>query len=225
MSPAARLVVLISGNGSNLLALIDAIARGVLHARIVSVISNNPQAPGLAHARSAAIPVQIIDHRNYAERTHFDAALADAVTPLAADLVVLAGFMRILTPTFIGAFTGRVINIHPSLLPRHPGLDTHQKVLDNGERETGATVHFVSAELDSGPAIVHAVSAVNTDDTASSLAMRVKLLEHKILPLAVEWCCTGRVVLRDDCAFLDDSPLPPGGWRYSQEQQALAKDI
>lgn len=223
MSAAARLAVLISGNGSNLQALIDAITAGELDARIVLVISNVPDAPGLTRARAAGIATQVIDHRNYSERILFDEALAEAITPYAVDLVILAGFMRILSAGFIRAFADRLINIHPSLLPNYPGLDTHQQAIDNGDRAAGATVHFVSTELDSGPAIIHAATPVENYDTASSLAARVRQLEHQILPLAVQWCCSGRVAWRDNQALLDNKTLPPGGWRYVPVDQTLRK--
>lgn len=223
MSAAARLAVLISGNGSNLQALIDAIAAGELDARIVLVISNVPNAPGLTRARAAGIATRVIDHRNYSERTLFDRALAEAITAYAVDVVILAGFMRILSADFVRAFADRVINIHPSLLPNYPGLDTHQQAIDNGDREAGATVHFVSTELDSGPAIIQAATTIEKYDTASSLAARVRQLEHQILPLAVQWCCSGRVTRRDQQALLDNKTLPPGGWRYTPVDQTLRK--
>ncbi len=224
MSAPARLAVLISGNGSNLQALIDAITAGELDARIALVISNVPDAPGLTRAHDAGIATQIIDHRNYSKRTLFDQALAEAITPYAVDLVILAGFMRVLSVDFIRVFADRLINIHPSLLPKYPGLDTHQQAIDNDDREAGATVHFVNAELDSGPAIMQAATAIQKHDTASSLVTRVRQLEHQILPLAVQWCCSGRVVCRDNQALLDNTTLPPGGWRYSPVDQTLRKD-
>ncbi len=224
MSAPARLAVLISGNGSNLQALIDAIAANQLNARIVLVISNVPSAPGLTRARVAGIATEVIDHRNYWERALFDAALAEAIAPRAVDLVILAGFMRILSADFIRAFADRLINIHPSLLPKYPGLGTHQQAIDNGDTEAGATVHFVTADLDGGPAIIQAATPVEQQDTASSLAARVRRLEHLILPLAVQWCCNGRATWRDGEAFLDGQCLPPGGWRYNPADQGVREE-
>ncbi len=224
MSAPARLAVLISGNGSNLQALIDAVTAGELDARIVLVISNVPDAPGLARARVAGIATEVVDHRNYSERTLFDRALAEAISPQAVDLVILAGFMRILSVDFIRVFADRLINIHPSLLPKYPGLDTHQQAIDNDDREAGATVHFVTAELDSGPAIIQAATPVKKHDSASSLATRVRQLEHQILPMAVQWYCSGRVTRRDNQVRLDNKTLPPGGWRYDSAHQTPGKE-
>ncbi len=224
MSAPARLAVLISGNGSNLQALIDAIAAHQLNARIVLVISNVPEAPGLTRARAAGIATQIIDHRRYAERALFDAALVQAISPHGVDLVILAGFMRILSGDFIRVFADRLINIHPSLLPKYPGLNTHQQAIDNGDREAGATVHFVNTDLDAGPAIIQAATPVEKHDTARSLAARVGQLEHLILPLAVHWCCSGRATWRHNQALLDGQRLPPGGWRYHPVDQAVRNE-
>jgi len=206
-----RLAILISGRGSNMQVFIDACASGRLDARIARVISNRPGAPGLARAARAGVPTDTLDHRAYASREAFDQALARQVMAAGADLVLLAGFMRILTPTFIEPFAGRLFNIHPSLLPRHPGLDTHQRALDAGDRETGATVHFVTAELDGGPPILQARVPIQPQDTAASLAERVLPLEHAIYPLAVRWYLAGRLKLRGQRAFLDGAPLPPNG--------------
>ncbi len=187
----ARLVVLISGTGSNLQALIDAIDAGGLDARIDRVISNRPGAPGLERAREAGIETRVIDHREHAERADYDAALAAAIEPIAPDAVILAGFMRILTPGFVRRFQGRLINIHPSLLPAYRGLDTHARALADGASEHGASVHFVTPELDAGPVIVQARVPVHADDTPETLQQRVHAQEHRIYPLAVDWLCRG----------------------------------
>lgn len=206
-----RLAVLISGRGSNMQVFLDACATGLLDAEIGVVISNRPGAPGLALADAAGVPTCTIDHREYPSREAFDRALAGEVSGRAVDLVLLAGFMRILTPAFIEPFAGRLFNIHPSLLPKYPGLDTHQRALDAGETQTGATVHYVTAELDGGPAVLQAGVDIRPGDTAESLASRVLPLEHIIYPLAVRWHLEGRLSLRGSRAFLDGEPIPAGG--------------
>jgi len=192
-----KIVVLISGRGSNLDALLAAAAaerwRETLDAAIVAVISNRADAPGLARARAAGLATAIVDHRDYAEREAFDAALAAAIAPHRPDWIVLAGFMRVLTPAFVQRYVGRLVNIHPSLLPAFPGLNTHQRALDAGVRVHGATVHFVSEQVDSGGVIAQAVVRVLPGDTAAALAERVLLQEHRLLPLALRLLLTGRV--------------------------------
>jgi len=212
MAEPCRLVILISGSGSNLQAFIDAIARGELHAQIVAVISNKAAALGLQRAETAGIPTATIDHKQFANREQFDAALRDCVEQFRPDLVILAGFMRILTPVFLRPFIGRLLNIHPSLLPKYPGLHTHQRAIDAGDTQAGATVHFVTEELDGGPAIIQAQVAVQHGDTAEQLAARVLQVEHRIYPRAAEWFATGRLSLHDDRATLDGTPLPVTGF-------------
>lgn len=202
-------VILISGTGTNLQAIIDAAARDELPVEIRAVISNRPHAPGLERARRARIPTQVIDHSAFATRAQFDAALQSAIDALQPQLVVLAGFMRILTPDFVRHYLGRMLNIHPSLLPKYPGLNTHQRVLDAGEREHGASVHFVTGELDGGPLIAQARVPVRADDTVAGLAARVRAREHEIYPSAIRWFAQGRLALRDNSAYLDDQPLHP----------------
>jgi phosphoribosylglycinamide formyltransferase 1 len=214
MAERCRLVILISGSGSNLQAFIDAIARGELHAQIVAVISNKPTALGVQRADAAGIPTAVIDHQQFADRETFDAALRDCVQQFQPDLVILAGFMRILTPVFLRPFIGRLLNIHPSLLPKYPGLHTHQRAIDAGDLEAGATVHFVTEELDGGPAIIQAHVPVQSTDTAEHLAARVLQVEHRIYPLAAEWFAQNRLSLNDNRALLDDKPLPITGFIY-----------
>ena len=214
MAERCRLVILISGSGSNLQAFIDAIARGELHAQIVAVISNKPTALGVQRADAAGIPTAVIDHQQFADRETFDAALRDCVQQFQPDLVILAGFMRILTPVFLRPFIGRLLNIHPSLLPKYPGLHTHQRAIDAGDLEAGATVHFVTEELDGGPAIIQAHVPVQSTDTAEHLAARVLQVEHRIYPLAAEWFAQNRLSLNDNRALLDDNPLPITGFIY-----------
>ncbi len=213
----ARLAVLISGRGSNLQAFIEASAGGALSADIAVVISNNPDAAGLELAARAGIPTRSIDHRQYPSREAFDAALAEAVGQWEVDLVILAGFMRILTPNFILPFSGRLLNVHPSLLPRYPGLNTHQRALDAGDREAGVTVHFVTLELDGGPPIVQARVPILPGDTARTLADRVIVQEHRIYPLAAQWVLSGRLRLTDQGACLDGEPIPATGIDYSPQ--------
>ena len=188
-----RLAVLISGRGSNLKALIDACADGRVNARIVVVISNRPSAAGLAHAREAGIPQVVIDHRRYADREAFDRVLGDTLASHQPDLVVLAGFMRVLTPGLVRRFENRMLNIHPSLLPDFRGLDTHARALAAGVAHHGVSVHFVTTELDSGPVIMQARVPVRPDDTPETLAARVQAAEHRLYPAAVEMICSGRV--------------------------------
>jgi len=192
-----RVLVLISGRGSNLAALIAARDAGSLPVEFVAVISNRPQAGGLELAVAAGIPTRVVDHRNYAGRAEFDAALAEAIEAYAPDLVVLAGFMRILTDDFVRRFAGRMLNVHPSLLPAFPGLETHRRALDEGVRIHGCTVHFVTPSLDHGPIVVQAAVPVLADDEVATLAARVLREEHRIYPLAVRWFAEGRLRLED----------------------------
>ncbi|MDG2273911.1 MAG: phosphoribosylglycinamide formyltransferase [Halioglobus sp.] len=206
---------LISGQGTNLQAFIDACARGELAAQISLVISNNPEAAGLQRAKSAGLTVRAIDHREFATREAFDEALVRELGAFSIDLVILAGFMRILTPILLKPFTGRLLNIHPSLLPQYPGMHTHQRALNAGDTEAGATVHFVTQELDGGPPVLQGRVPVVTDDTAASLAARVSILEHTIYPLAVRWYLEGRLQLTGDGATLDGEAIPATGVQYT----------
>ncbi|MDY0005508.1 MAG: phosphoribosylglycinamide formyltransferase [Spongiibacteraceae bacterium] len=206
-----RIVALISGSGSNLQALLDASRSGELPADIVAVISNKAGAGGLERAARAGVPAEAIDHRAFPSREAFDQALMVAIDRHRPDLVVLAGFMRILTPGFVQHFKGRLMNIHPSLLPRYPGLNTHQRAIDAGDREAGATVHFVTEELDGGPPIVQGRVPIVPGDDAAALAARVLMTEHRLYPLAARWFAEGRLKLEDGRCLLDDHPLPVGG--------------
>ncbi|TXS92166.1 phosphoribosylglycinamide formyltransferase [Parahaliea maris] len=211
---ATPIAILISGRGSNMQAFIDAVQAGELGARIALVLSNNPDAGGLQRAREAGIDTAVINHRDYASREDFDAAMVARLREAGAELVILAGFMRILTSVFITAFSGRLLNIHPSLLPKYPGLNTHQRALDAGDSEAGVTVHFVTEELDGGPPVLQARVPVEPDDTADTLAARVIVEEHKIYPLAAQWYLEGRLQLSDQGAFLDGERIPEGGIQY-----------
>jgi phosphoribosylglycinamide formyltransferase-1 len=211
-------VVLISGSGSNLQALIDGQRRGQLPIDIVAVISNRPAVRGLLRAEHAGIPAKVLDHTRYDSREAFDTALQECIDHYRPELVVLAGFMRILTPTFTRHYEGRMLNIHPSLLPKYQGLHTHQRALDAGESEHGVTVHFVTAELDGGPPAVQARVPVLPGDDAESLAARVQSQEHVIYPLAVQWFAEGRLRMESGRALLNNEPLGPNGYLMDTTQ-------
>ncbi len=202
-----RIVVLVSGSGSNLQALIDAVSERRIRGRIAAVLSNNPQAYGLERARRAGIPTEVVDHRDFPSREAFDRALAERIDRYRPDLVILAGFMRILTPDFVRHYQGRMLNIHPSLLPKYRGLDTHARALAAGEREHGVSVHFVTPELDGGPVIAQARVPVLPDDTPETLAARVLEREHRLYPLVTSWYTAGRLALDDDRVLFDGRPL------------------
>jgi phosphoribosylglycinamide formyltransferase 1 len=208
-SPASPLplVVLLSGRGSNFQALLRAIRAGRLHAEIRAVISNRPEAAGLAIADQAGISTAVVNHRDYGDRESYDAALQTTIDVHDPALVVLAGFMRILTPAFVHHYEGRLINIHPSLLPCFRGLDTHARALREGVREHGASVHFVTEELDGGPVFLQARVPVLPGDTAELLAQRVLKEEHRLYPAAVELIASGRIRWQDHRAWFDGKPL------------------
>ena len=207
---------MISGRGSNMQAFIAACDRGDLDAEIAVVVSNRPDAAGLERAAAAGLVTRCVDHRDYATREAFDQALVDALAPFQVDLVILAGFMRILTPVFIQPFHGRLLNIHPSLLPKYPGMNTHQRALDAGDREAGVTVHFVTPELDGGPPVIQARVPILPGDTAANLADRVIAQEHVIYPIAARWFLEGRLELTDQGALLDGKPIPATGIEYTE---------
>jgi phosphoribosylglycinamide formyltransferase-1 len=210
-APAA-VVVLISGRGTNLRAILDATDRGQLAIVVRAVISNNPQAEGLRYARTAGIATEVIDHRDYAERAEFDRALMRAIDRYQPRLVALAGFMRILGAEFIRHYAGRLMNVHPSLLPEFKGLNTHARALQAGATEHGASIHFVTNDLDGGPAIVQARIGVRPDDSVDTLAARVLEQEHRIYPLAIGWFVANRLTLRDGRVLLDGAVRPEQGF-------------
>ncbi|QRY79039.1 phosphoribosylglycinamide formyltransferase [Pseudomonas sp. PDNC002] len=214
MSKSCNVVVLISGSGSNLQALIDSLAGGDSPAAIRAVISNRADAYGLERARQAGIETRFLDHKAYTDRESFDAALIQAIDGFDADLVLLAGFMRILSADFVRHYQGRLLNIHPSLLPKYKGLHTHQRALEAGDAEHGCSVHFVTEELDGGPLVVQAAIPVESDDTPETLAQRVHVQEHVIYPLAMRWFAEGRVRLGEQGATLDGEMLPASGYPY-----------
>lgn len=202
-----RLVALISGRGSNLKAIIDAASNGELPVSLAAVISNRPQAPGLMYARNAGIAALAIDHKTFADRALFDRALQQRIDQYQPDLVILAGFMRILSAFFVDHYRGRLLNIHPSLLPKFPGLDTHARALAAGERAHGASVHFVTSELDGGPVIAQARVPVLKTDDPDTLAARVLEQEHRLYPLAIRWFAQKRIRLQQDQVWFDDELL------------------
>lgn len=210
MLKTCNVVVLISGSGSNLQALIDSTAADNPF-RISAVISNRADAFGLQRAAAAGIATCILDHKLYADRASFDQALIELIDSYEAELVVLAGFMRILSGDFVRHFQGRLLNIHPSLLPKFKGLNTHQRALQAGEQEHGCSVHFVTEELDGGPVVLQAVVPIHSGDTPESLAQRVHTQEHRIYPLAARWFAEGRLSLEQAGAFLDGKLLPQNG--------------
>lgn len=212
MSATPTLCVLISGNGSNLQAIIDRINDGTLHARIGCVIANRPDAYGLQRAKDAGIDAFCLDHHDYADRDSYDAALAGLINQYDPQCVVLAGFMRILTADFVNSLRGKLVNIHPSLLPKYKGLNTHQRAIDNGDKEHGVSVHFVTPELDGGPVIIQSKVPVFEGDTAEELASRVQEQERQLYPYVLNWICSGRLAMKENKAVLDDEELPVSGF-------------
>ena len=207
------IVVLISGSGSNLQAIIDAVQSKTINAKISAVVSNRPAASGLEKARNAGVATHTIDHTTFPDRQSFDDALLNYVSDIDPDLIVLAGFMRILSDDFINTFNGRLINIHPSLLPKYKGLNTHQRVLGDRCKTHGASVHFVSSELDSGSVIIQAEVPVFKDDTVELLASRVLQQEHIIYPMAIQWFIEGKLCLIDNKAYYDQHEIrQPARW-------------
>ena len=192
-----KIIVLISGTGSNLAKIIEHIDAGNINAEIVAVISNRADAYGLKHATKAQIPTEVLEHSRFADRESFDQALAKIIDSYAPDLIVLAGFMRILSDAFVEKFQGRLINIHPSLLPKYKGLHTHKRALENSEKEHGATVHFVIPELDAGEIILQGVVPVKAGDNEESLAKRVHQIEYIIYPKAIQWLAEGKTINLD----------------------------
>ncbi|MFK8042053.1 phosphoribosylglycinamide formyltransferase [Congregibacter sp.] len=215
MSSSRRIAILASGAGSNMAAIAQACEQAVIPASIGLIISNVPNAGVLGRAKDLRLPHCCIDHRQFENREAFEDAMLLKLRGASIDFVVLAGFMRILTDCFIREYYGSLLNIHPSLLPKYPGLNTHQRALDAGDRETGATVHYVIPELDAGPTIVQGKVPILPEDDAESLAARVQVQEHAIYPQAVRWCLEKKVELRDgkvwkDPSFMDDGETRTG---------------
>lgn len=207
-----RIAVVISGSGSNLQAIIDGCKSGQVEGQVVGVISNKADAFGLTRAKNADIAAIALPLKEGESRADYDLRLGDELEKLDAELIVLAGFMRILTPEFVSRFAGRLLNIHPSLLPKYTGLNTHQRALDAGDAEHGVSVHFVTEELDGGPVILQAKVPVFEGDDADALAARVHTQEHRIYPMVVNWFCQGRLTMVQGKAELDGKPLPAQGY-------------
>ncbi|NIH16373.1 phosphoribosylglycinamide formyltransferase [Serratia symbiotica] len=206
-----NIVVLVSGQGSNLQALINACQLGQISAKIVAVFSNKAQAYGLQRAKAAGIAAHALDANAYQDRAAFDAALADVIDQYQPDLVVLAGYMRILSPPFVQRYAGRMLNIHPSLLPKYPGLHTHRQAIDNGDSKHGTSVHFVTEKLDGGPVILQAKVPIVPGDEEDDVIARIQAKEHTLYPLVANWFVTGRLVMRENAAWLDGEHLPAPG--------------
>ena len=214
MRAMKNIVILISGRGSNMEAIVHAAKAEQWPARIAAVISNKADAKGLEFAVSHGIPTAVVSNKEYASREGFDAALQEAIDRFAPDLVVLAGFMRILTAGFVGHYAGRLLNIHPSLLPLFPGLHTHQQAIDAGEKRHGATVHFVTAQLDHGPVVAKAEVDVLPDDTADTLSARVLVQEHKLYPYAVRLFVEDRLtIVNEEVRIAAGAPSTPPSYQ------------
>ncbi|HDR1419736.1 TPA: phosphoribosylglycinamide formyltransferase [Pasteurella multocida] len=211
-----KIVVLVSGHGSNLQALIDACHSGQIAGKIVAVISNQAEAYALERAQSASIPSKVFLRKDFANNRAMDEQIGHYIESVQADLIVLAGYMKILSPAFTQRFAGKILNIHPSLLPKYPGLNTYQQALDAGEREHGTSVHFVNEEVDAGAVILQAKVPIFAEDRIKNIEQRVKAQELRIYPLVVKWFVEERLTLIGEHAFLDDKQLPPQG--YAMEE-------
>jgi phosphoribosylglycinamide formyltransferase-1 len=205
--PPQAIAVLISGRGGNMRALVEDSRGPVPSYEVTLVVCNQPSAAGLAIAQSHGIATRVVAAERGADRVAYDRTLAAAIDASAPALIVLAGFMRILSPEFVDRYAGRILNIHPSLLPKYPGLHTHRRALDAGDAVHGATVHFVTAELDGGPPVVQGRVKIQPGDDEATLAARVQTAEHRIYPMAVRWYCEGRLRCREDGAWLDGQRL------------------
>lgn len=214
MSPLKKIVILISGNGSNAQAIIEACNNKQIHGEVVAVISNKANAYGLTRAESFSIPAITLAHSAFDSRESFDNALAEVIDSYQPDLIVLAGFMRILTPGFVSHYLGKMLNIHPSLLPKYPGLHTHQRAIDAGDSTHGSSVHFVTEELDGGPIILKSVVPVRETDTAESLAKRVAEREWLIFPLVISWFCENKLIYCKNNVILSKKQIPRHGLIY-----------
>tara|TARA_B110000503_G_C7138304_1_gene409796 strand:- start:1176 stop:1838 length:663 start_codon:yes stop_codon:yes gene_type:complete len=209
-----KIAILISGRGSNMESIIGAVERADIFGEIVLVAANRPEAQGLQTAKKAGIKTTIVDHTRFDTREQFDSTLAETVAAVDPDLVILAGFMRILSAVFVDQFQGRLMNIHPSLLPKYPGLNTHHRAIDNGDKFGGATVHYVTSELDGGPPIIQGQVAISADDSAISLQQRVLEIEHAIYPVAAQWHLERRLNLLGSEVLLDGNALPRTGFKW-----------
>ena len=207
-----KIAVLISGQGANLQAIIEACQTGVITGKIVTVISNNIDSFGLERAESAGIPNRVFLRQDFTSNLYMDKAIGDYLEDLSIDLIVLAGYMKILTKPFTQRFAGKILNIHPSLLPKYPGLHTYQRALENGDSEHGTTVHFVNEELDGGAIVLQAKVPIFPGDTVEEIELRTREQEYNIYPLVIKWFIEERLKLENGIAYLDASPLPISGY-------------
>ncbi|WP_422138461.1 phosphoribosylglycinamide formyltransferase [Endozoicomonas sp. ALC020] len=220
MTDNHRVVVLLSGSGTTLQAILDQQKQYCY--QVVGVLSNRPDAYGLERARKAGLDTFSLDHKGFSSRESFDLELVQRIDEFKPDLVVLAGYMRILSRAFVKRYQGKLINIHPSLLPRHKGLNTYQSALDAGDKEHGTSVHYVTEKLDSGSVVMQATLDITDVDTAKTLEQRVKVMEHHLYPKAIDWIVSGRITIQNDAILLDKKPLGPQGYRISEKSIATA---
>ena len=207
-----KIAVLISGQGSNLQSIIEACQTGFILGKIVTVISNKIDSFGLERAKSAAIPNRVFLRQDFTSNLDMDKVIGDYLDDLNVDLIVLAGYMKILTKPFTQRFAGKILNIHPSLLPKYPGLDTYQRALENGDSEHGTTVHFVNEEIDGGAIVLQAKVPIFPGDTVEEIELRTREQEYNIYPLVIKWFVEDRLKLIENQAYLDGKPLPPNGY-------------
>lgn len=207
-----RIIVLVSGNGSNLQAIINACQNNLINGKIVAVISNKPDVYSLMRAKQANIPSHVINYKEFATREAFDHQLQLQIEQYQPDLIVLAGYMRILTSHFVQHYSGKMLNIHPSLLPKYPGLNTHRRAMEAGDKEHGTTVHFVTDELDGGPIILQAKVPIFDNDEEQDIVERVLAQEHQIYPLVIKWFCDDRLTMINGRAYLDQTMIPKSGY-------------
>jgi phosphoribosylglycinamide formyltransferase 1 len=206
-----QFVVLISGRGSNLAAIIDAVSSYQITGSLAGVISDNPEAPGLAYAKAHNIPTYVVEQKSYMNTARFEANLAQIINQLDTNLIVLAGFMKILSTNFVRNYLGKIINIHPSLLPKYKGLNTHERALEAGDTQHGASVHFVTADLDSGPVIAYSEVPISATDNPSSLESKVLLKEHILYPQVIQWFASGDIIYSLQGVFLNNQLLTSAG--------------
>ena len=225
MTRKSKIVVLISGNGSNLQSLLEGCHSKIINGEIVAVVSNNPDAFGLKRAKTFGVNTIVIDENNYKiEKKDFHEKVYEVVKQFKPDLVILAGYMKILTKSFISSFQDKIINIHPSLLPKYPGLNTHQRALNSKDEISGATVHFVTEKLDSGPIIIQGEVPIFPTDTEQSLRVRVLEIEHKIFVATTSLICSGKIKRADDKVFLNENLLGKQGIKYGDSIERMLKE-
>lgn len=207
-----KIAVLISGQGNNLQAIIDACEKGFISAKIACVLSNKADAFGLERAKSAVIPTHVFLRTDFSNNAEMDKQIGDYLEEMEIDLIVLAGYMKILTPEFTQRFRGKILNIHPSLLPKYAGLNTYQRALDAGDTEHGTTIHFVNEEVDGGAIVLQAKVPIFPDDSVEDIEFRTREQEYRIYPMVVKWFVEDRLKLKDGVAYLDGNPLPKQGY-------------